>query len=186
MAVAHRLTYADLLDMPGERRELLGGELHVAASPSKRHQRVVRKLGAYLEAATQAGLGEVWYSPFDVYLDAHNVVQPDLLFVRAGREAIVQENKVVGVPDLTVEILSPSTAAVDLGRGPKGKLGTYERFGVPYYWIVDPDEFWIDVYAANAAEDGRYPRQPVRHEPEDVLNSPLFPGLPLRLAELFW
>jgi Uma2 family endonuclease len=186
MAIAHHLTYADLLDMPEERRELLGGELHGAASPSKRHQRVVRELGAYLVAAMRAGFGEVWYAPFDVYLDAHNVVQPDLLFVRAGREAIVQENKVVGVPDLAVEILSPSTAAIDLGWGPKGKLGTYERFGVPYYWIVDPDEFWIDVYAANAAEEGRYPHQPVRYGPGEVLTTPLFPELPLHLAELFW
>lgn len=185
MAIAQMLTYADLLELPGERRELLGGELKVAASPSKRHQRVVRKLGAYLGTATLEGLGEVWYAPFDVYLDAHNVVQPDLLFVCTGRDAIVQENKVVGVPDLVVEILSPSTAAVDLSWGTKGKLGTYQRFGVPYYWIVDPDFFWLDVYAANVAEEGRYPRQPVHYGLEDVLQSPLFPGLPLCLADIF-
>jgi hypothetical protein len=131
MAVAHHLTYADLLDIPGERRELLGRELHVAASPSKRHQRVVRELGAYFLGAMRAGLGEVWYAPFDVYLDLHNVVQPDLLFVRAGREAIVQENKVVGVPDLAVEILSPSTAAVDVGRAPKGSSAPTSALAFP-------------------------------------------------------
>lgn len=183
MAVTRMLTYADLLEMPEERRELLGGELHRAASPSMRHQRVVRKLGMYLVSATLAGYGEVWYAPFDVYFDQHNVPQPDLFFVRTGREHIVHDDKVMGPPDLIVEILSPGTARVDLNRGPKGKLGIYEEFGVPYYWVVNPDELWIDVYAA---DQGRYPREPVRYVEDDVLVCPLFPALPLRVGDLFW
>lgn len=183
MAVTRMLTYADLLEMPEERRELLGGELHMAASPSKRHQRLVRELGAYFLAAMRQGYGEVWYAPFDVFFDQHNVPQPDLFFVRAGREDIVHDDKVMGPPDLVVEILSPGTARLDLGWGPKGKLGIYEQFGVPFYWVVNPDELWIDVYAMAA---GRYPREPVRYGEDDVLVCPLFPALPLHVSELFW
>jgi Uma2 family endonuclease len=38
-------------------------------------------------------------------------------------------------PLLVVEIRSPSTALVDLNR----KKDAYERFGVPSYWIINPD-----------------------------------------------
>jgi Uma2 family endonuclease len=38
-------------------------------------------------------------------------------------------------PLLVVEVRSPSTALIDLNR----KKSTYEKFGVPSYWIVDPD-----------------------------------------------
>jgi len=38
------------------------------------------------------------------------------------------------VPELAVEILSPSTAAIDRGR----KRRLYARYGVPYLWFVDP------------------------------------------------
>src|SRR5260370_18652049 len=38
-------------------------------------------------------------------------------------------------PLLVDEIRSPSTALVDLNR----KKAAYERFGVPSYWIVNPD-----------------------------------------------
>ena len=38
-------------------------------------------------------------------------------------------------PLLVVEIRSPSTALIDLNR----KKAAYERFGVPSYWILNPD-----------------------------------------------
>src|ERR1700678_2812452 len=54
-------------------------------------------------------------------------------------------------PLLVVEIRSPSTALVDLNR----KKAAYERFGVPTYWIVNPDpaEPELTVFELR---DGRY------------------------------
>src|SRR5260370_40094500 len=54
-------------------------------------------------------------------------------------------------PLLAVEIRSPSTALVDLNR----KKAAYERFGVPTYWIVNPDppEPELTVFELR---DGRY------------------------------
>jgi Uma2 family endonuclease len=52
---------------------------------------------------------------------------------------------------LIVEVRSPSTALIDLNL----KKGACERFGVPSYWVVDPDpagpEFMIFEL-----RDGRY------------------------------
>jgi Uma2 family endonuclease len=47
----------------------------------------------------------------------------------------VEGAKLALPPLLVVEIRSPSTALIDLNR----KKAAYERFGVPSYWIVDPE-----------------------------------------------
>jgi Uma2 family endonuclease len=52
-----------------------------------------------------------------------------------------------------VEIRSPSTALIDLNR----KKVAYERFGVPSYWIVNPDPPQPELTAFEL-RDGRYAR----------------------------
>ncbi len=54
-------------------------------------------------------------------------------------------------PLLVVEIRSPSTALVDLNR----KKAAYERFGVPSYWIVNPDPPQLELTVFEL-RDGRY------------------------------
>jgi Uma2 family endonuclease len=59
----------------------------------------------------------------------HQVVVGNLGF------SVVTERAIEGAPTLVVEVLSPSTDARD--RGVKQAL--YARYGVPYYWIVEPE-----------------------------------------------
>jgi Uma2 family endonuclease len=54
-------------------------------------------------------------------------------------------------PLLVVEIRSPSTAHIDLNR----KKAAYERFGVPSYWIVNPDPPQPELTVLEL-RDGRY------------------------------
>ena len=56
---------------------------------------------------------------------------------------------VVGVPALIIEVLSLSTAEYDR----KIKKDIYELIGVPEYWIVDPANKLIELYAL---KDGKY------------------------------
>lgn len=184
MAVAQKLTFQDVLALPddGRRYELLDGELIVAASPTTRHQRVCKRLEHALYAAEMAGYGEVFFAPLDVVLDQFNTVQPDLVFVRAGNAVIVGDERIEGIPDLLVEILSENTAGIDRGRGRKGKLGTYERFGVPYYWIVDAGRETVAEYTLL---DGRYPEPPPLRRAGDKVICPLFPSIRIDVAALF-
>jgi Uma2 family endonuclease len=55
-------------------------------------------------------------------------------------------------PLLTVEVRSPSTALIDLNR----KKSAYEEFGVPSYWIVDPDPDRPELTVFELGADGRY------------------------------
>ena len=53
------------------------------------------------------------------------------------------------MPDWLCEIASPSAARYDRHT----KLTAYERHGVPFVWLVDPVERWLEVHALR---DGRY------------------------------
>ena len=74
------------------------------------------------------------------------MLQPDLLFVTKAREHIITEKAVEGVPDLVIEILSPTTTRTD--RVTKAQI--YARYGVLAYWIVDPEQEVIEIYLLEA------------------------------------
>ena len=59
---------------------------------------------------------------------------PDLLYVSKARAFVIQRDGIHGVPDLVVEVLSPSSRTMDLTT----KKKRYEKFGVPELWIADP------------------------------------------------
>lgn len=173
------LSYADLVALPddGKRYELLEGELAVSPAPARRHQRTVLALGRLLARAEDAGWGEAYIAPFDVVFDQQNVAEPDAFFVRRERLHIVGEQNVQGAPDLVVEVLSPGSQARDL----RVKLQLYARFGVPYYWIVDPEAKTVRRY--ELGEDG-YRTGPLLQAGQ-ALGCPLFPGVTSDVDQLF-
>jgi len=128
--------------------ELAYGVYRVADSPVVRHQRVVRDLTiALTSCATEHGLGEVLPAPMDVVLDRerHLVVQPDVLFVAAGRDEIVTD-RIEGAPDLVIEVLSPRPRIRLLARrsGPpsdrgSGEPGTHPERSLPGSFVASGD-----------------------------------------------
>ena len=81
-------------------------------------------------------------APTDVQLDCDDktMVQPDVLVV-CDRDKIIKA-RVVGAPDLIVEVLSPSNWYMDIIR----KMKKYKNAGVREYWIVLPDTKAVLVY----------------------------------------
>jgi Uma2 family endonuclease len=175
-----RLTLDEYMELPndGKRYEIIDGELYVTPAPIPKHQKVSRKLQVILFLALEkTGQGEVYNAPIDLILDHHTVVQPDLLFIRSENLHIIGPKNIQGVPNLVVEILSPSTRRTDVLT----KGGVYARFGVPFYWIVDPDLDRIEFFRL---EDRAYQLQFLRSCPE-VATPAEFPGLQISLAEVF-
>jgi len=174
-----KYTYADYLKTPDdERYELIEGELLITPSPVTRHQRISRKIEFMLEkCVTENDLGEVFDAPYDVYLDAENVVQPDLLFVMKESLNIIGEKNIQGAPDLVIEIISESTAYRDLVQ--KKKL--YARFGVKEYWIVPPEASSVEVYTL---KDNTFSLQ-TTYGRDDTLRSPLLQKLGIELKKIF-
>jgi len=139
------LTYADYAALPddGHRYQLLEGELVMTPSPSAWHQGVSREIFVGLVQFVHLhGLGDVFAAPLDVTLSDRNVLQPDILFISNERARILQGGRIIGAPDLCVEILSPGTQRIDRVR----KLELYARFEVTHYWIVDLSARTIEEY----------------------------------------
>jgi Uma2 family endonuclease len=141
-------TVAELDRMPddGHRYELLDGALVVSPRPTTVHQFVAFRLAAVLDAECPQDLC-VLPEPA-VQLGPQTEFNPDLVVVPLDE---VGGAKFTAPPLLAVEIRSPSTALIDLNR----KKHAYERFGVPSYWIVnpDPDQPEVTVFELR---DGRY------------------------------
>jgi Uma2 family endonuclease len=177
-----RLTYQDYILFPedGQRHEILDGEHYVTPAPYLKHQAVSAQLTAVLHRYIKENrLGQLFTAPVDVLLSPHDIVQPDLVFISNERSSILTERNIQGAPDLAVEILSDSTRRIDQGK----KLDRYERFGVDEYWLVDPVRETVTIH--RRSEDRFRQVATLRAEAQDVLTTPLLPGLELRLEEIF-
>lgn len=135
----------DALPEDGCRHELIDGRLFVTPAPRPRHQFVLLDIYRALHAAAGDRSVLVAVAPVDLVVDDDTVVQPDLLV--AAPEAF-DEVACIGVPELVVEVFSPSTAFLD--RSVKREV--YERIGVPSVWFVDPVELVVTVL--ERGEDG--------------------------------
>lgn len=178
MAEGGILTYADLLAFPddGLRRELINGELIVSASPYLRHQRILGRLYlAFGNHVAAHGGGVVYLAPADVILSEINVVEPDLVFLSDTQLDLQTKANIRGVPALLIEVLSDPR--MDRVR----KRDLYASFGVPEYWIVDPQSDRVEVYR----HDGNGYGKPEILEPGDVLTYEKLPGMQVNLTELF-
>jgi Uma2 family endonuclease len=131
-AAGRPFTVAELDRMPndGRRYELLDGALIVSPRPTTIHQVVAGRLFRVLSGACPDDLCVVPEPAVEI--GPQTEFDPDLVVVRMDQ---IGGAKFTEPPLLAVEIRSPSTALVDLNR----KKAAYERFGVPSYWIVNPD-----------------------------------------------
>ena len=127
----------------GMRHEIVDGDHYMSPAPSTRHQTVSRRIQFQLyEQIELNGRGQVFNAPTDVELALHDIVQPDILVVLQKNIRIVSTKRIRGVPDLIIEILSDSNPEHDRVL----KLEMYQRAQVPEYWIVDPDEEFVEAY----------------------------------------
>ena len=172
-------TYADLLHTPddGQRYEVLEGDLIVSPSPKWKHQRVVSTLVRIFHRTEDAGFGVACTAPMDVVLSDRNVVEPDLLFIAKSRLGIVTEANVQGAPGLVVEIISDRSRRLDATT----KRQIYERHGVRFYWLVDPEEETVRVFELREGAYG----EPVTLRAGQPLTCPLFPNITQVVGTLF-
>ena len=81
-----------------------------------------------------------------VYLTDEDTFVPDMMVVCDRNK--IRRDGVHGAPDLVVEVLSPSTAKRDLTI----KKDIYGKCGVREYWIVSPNDQFIQQYLLQDGE----------------------------------
>jgi Uma2 family endonuclease len=139
-------TYEEFARLPddGNRYEVIAGELHVTPPPETPHQEASARFFMELRgfATKQHSLGLVLYAPVAVLFGEGDYLEPDIVFLRNDHGEFRTRRGIEGPPDLVVEVLSRSTARQDRGI----KRERYAAYGVPEYWIVDPDRGTVEVY----------------------------------------
>jgi Uma2 family endonuclease len=182
------LTYEKYLAMPEMkcRYEIIDGELLMAASPIPIHQWIVGNVYRVLHAFVSLHrLGIVLMAPLDILIrrDPLRTRQPDLLFLSAARSGITEGAQLRGlqlleqIPDLVIEILSPTNTRRDLDQ----KLEDYRSIGVREYWIVSPEALTVEVMRLSA--EGIHPLD--IFGTGMTVRSQVLEGLALPVAEIF-
>ncbi len=155
-------SYADYLTWKDDERwELIDGiAYNMTPAPAPIHQEIVSNLLTAMNGILKAGgkKCKVYPAPFDVRLagdsipDEANldVVQPDISII--CDETRMDDRGYKGPPALVVEVLSPSTMKKDL----KIKLQLYEKYRVPEYWIIHPEQKMVMQYRLDS--QNRYGR----------------------------
>ncbi len=139
-----RWTYADYAALPddGQRYEVIDGVLFMTPAPNTGHQGASARIMAHLMNYVEfAGQGRVFAAPTDAELDPGTVVQPDIVVILNANLSIITSSRIVGAPDLVVEIASPSTAGYDR----REKQDAYARAGISEYWVADPSAQTVEL-----------------------------------------
>lgn len=163
-------------DVPGE---LVDGALSEEESPSYVHEFVIAwllhaLLGWVLPRRGFAGGSEAKFA-----VAAGRGRKPDLSVYFPGRRPPAMARLISTPPDIVVEVVTATPA--DARRDRVDKLRDYARFGVHYYWLVDPELRTFEVLELGA--DGRYVHAIA--EGAGVISPPGCEGLAINLSMLW-
>lgn len=182
MPVAQRMTADEFLATTFDERwvELIDGEV-VVNEPRLPHGLVSTELVFLLRSWTGGGAGRgMVVVPIDVRLDDRNVYAPDILWYCATRAPAVDGPWPYPLPDLAIEIRSPSTWRYDVGV----KKAVYERTGLPELWLVDTEARAVLVFRRSRPGAATFDVA-LEVGADALLASPLLPGFAVAPVRLF-
>jgi Uma2 family endonuclease len=182
MSTATRMTAEEYfaVSVEGDRKQLVDGFI-VVNEPTLLHNysqvRILTALVNWTEGAPGRGLAS---TPTDVVPDQYNVFGPDVVWLSEDRIPERLDRRLEGMPDLAVEVRSPSTWRYDIGK----KRAAYERAGLPELWLVDTSSRTVIVGRRSAREVPSFDMELELSE-EDELTSPQLPGFTLPVERIF-
>ncbi|MCY3920122.1 MAG: Uma2 family endonuclease [Chloroflexi bacterium] len=148
------LTADELLRLSarGVRGELIRGVLYETMPAGELHGKIVMRLGGALFGFVEPrGLGTLVASDSGVWLarDPDTVREPDIAFTSVQRLPLDAWNTGYSevVPDLVVEVVSPSDSPREL----HDKARMWLSHGVRLVWVVHPATRTVDAHSAGGA-----------------------------------
>jgi len=179
-AVSTKLITADELLEMGDigRCELIYGELVMMSPAGFEHGVVAVRITRFLaQFVDQHDLGAVLAAETGFLVES----KPDL--VRAADVSFIRKQRVPkiawrkyfrGVPDLAVEVISPTDPRREIAE----KVNLWLAHGTVSCWVVDPTSMTLTVH--------RTGQKPLRLTARDKLeNEPTLPGFSLALSKIF-
>lgn len=182
--VVERMTAEEFLELPKPKFwppwSLIDGEV-VMTDATEVHNAVslnlVYALESWVRAAPGRGRAAV---PLAIGIDEHNVYKPDVLWYSDETSRGLEGPPPYPVPDLAVEVRSPSTWRYDIGAKKSG----YERGGLAELWLVDTTADQVLVFRRSGPKAHSFDVS-LELNRDQQITSPLLPGFALPLAEVF-
>ena len=179
-----KATYEEFLELvtkSEKRYEYIDGEIYCLSSPKTVHQIAVAEIFVSFYNFFQGKKCSPMVAPYDITLKRNqkniNVVQPDIMVICDLEEKLNEKDYYMGVPSLIVEVISESTRAKDFVK----KLDLYMSCGVKEYWIVNPLNKEVAVYAFRDCDI--YANITFRQS--ETAKSYIFEGLTIDLSRIF-
>ena len=168
----------DLLTMPdGDQYELVDGHLVERGMGSWAGSVEIKlTILLYNSVISRAG-GNVFTSAVSYRcFPGNRVRKPDVSFLIAGRlpDGRIPEGYITVVPDLAVEVVSPTDIQYDVDR----KVAEYLAVGVQLVWVINPDTRVVIIYRLDGSISG------VR-EGGELDGEGVVPGFRCPVADLF-
>jgi len=161
--------YDEFLIQPGINYERIDGLVYMMSAPSWEHQQQVGHIFAELKDYFRSHSCSPFIAPvavtFSLERGVETEVQPDLGVL--CDQSKIQEGKIVGAPELVIEVVSPSTRKKDYFT----KKESYREYGVQEYWVIDGKK--------STRFYGQFWEKGI--EKFDHVESDLFPGLRIDL-----
>jgi Uma2 family endonuclease len=127
-------------DEPGE---LVDGRLVEEEMPDLVHETVVAWLFRVVQPWLRGRGGKLFGSEVRLQVSPSRGRKADVLGWFPGHPRLPGRGAVGVPPDLIVEVISPTAA--DDRRDRIDKADDYARFGVRWYWLIDPDARTLEI-----------------------------------------
>lgn len=185
--VRKKISYEEYLTMPeiNLRYEIIDGEMVMSPAPTFNHQWIIQNivyaLGPFVR---KKKLGALVAAPCDLLIRRSplRTRQPDVLYVsfkRSGKTISELRQMVVldVVPDLVVEILSPSDRRSVL----KSKLDDYIKIGVQECWVISPQAETVEVVRLTSGSATTVKL----YDSSETLRSEVLSDFKMKVADIF-
>jgi Uma2 family endonuclease len=162
---------------PEHKWEFINGEVIMHSPALNRHLMATKRLFRLMDhhCLTQK-CGEVHVEKAMTSFP-RNDYEPDISFFGIAKASLITPDTLrFPIPDLIVEVLSPSTEARDRGI----KFTDYASHGVREYWIIDAVEETVELYRLSGSD---YP--PVTPQRDGLLSSEVLPGFEIPVRAIF-
>jgi Uma2 family endonuclease len=186
-----RHTLDDILALPDDSKaELLNGELIMMAPAAARHSvvsaKILRSLNWPRDKSAKYGgpddprtwifATEAWTEYDDGNIFVHDIAA----FAKQDLPSLPERGPIKAIPKWVCEVLSPSNWAHDTQR----KRLILERYGVHWYWLVDPRQKSIQILELKHPNE-HYQIAYAAELANGLLKLPPFETCPIDLGEIF-
>ncbi len=114
--------------------DFINGYIHMQMGASVIHERIFGRIFLQLGLfVNQNQLGEVFRSRLSVGISGNYHPEPDIFFVAKDNLGKYANDRFNGIPDMVMEIISPSTRKLDLEE----KRPLYQKNRVPEIYFID-------------------------------------------------